>query len=59
VRVAVNALIALKELGFSLEQCCQILDEQVSIEELIVQHWDLAALHRPVGRAAVGFGSHV
>ena len=31
----VNALIALKELGFTLEQCGQVLDEQVSVEELV------------------------
>ncbi len=30
----VNALIALKELGFTLEQCREILDERISIAEL-------------------------
>lgn len=31
----VNALVALKELGFTLEQCGQVLDEQTSVAELI------------------------
>lgn len=31
----VNALIALKELGFTLEQCGQMLDEQMSVEQLM------------------------
>jgi DNA-binding transcriptional MerR regulator len=31
----VNALVALKELGFTLEQCGQVLDEQMSVLELI------------------------
>ncbi len=30
----VNSLVALKELGFTLEQCGAILDEQVSVEQL-------------------------
>lgn len=30
----VNSLIALKELGFTLDQCGAILDEEVSVEEL-------------------------
>lgn len=30
----VNSLMALKELGFTLEQCRMILDEEVSVEEL-------------------------
>jgi DNA-binding transcriptional MerR regulator len=31
----VDALVALKELGFTLEECGKVLDEQVSIDELI------------------------
>jgi DNA-binding transcriptional MerR regulator len=30
----VNSLLALKDLGFTLQQCASILDEQISVEEL-------------------------